>query len=267
MAKKWKFDWKIIIGIIAIILVIILARSLLFGSNNKDYSSDSTNSPSEKYSDSIKQSKSYDYNWEILDGYYDKITECSLKLGTLLNNMDTESASNQISFCQNEVNNALLMVYKWDRNNPSKETKAMKLDYEANSYFLSAYNIIIDYNINSYSLNTFKSRQKQALDLINKYIKNIQLIENSYLYTEYYKRYYKDKERLEESKTIILDLKKQLQELVETCPMEYILVEGYLCYEKCGSGYCQEDYTCCNNECVVCPVGSYLAIDCNCYST
>src|SRR3989344_5294222 len=130
MEKKYKFDWKIVFGIIILILVVLLARSLLLSSDE--------NGVYKKFKNSENIGVSDESMWESLDKYEDKIMECSLQIGTYLNNLDSESASSKIPTCQSELNNALLQIYKWDRDNPSKETKAMKIDYEGSSYFFSA---------------------------------------------------------------------------------------------------------------------------------
>lgn len=51
------------------------------------------------------------------------------------------------------------------------------------------------------------------------------------------------------------------------CSLGYVLGSDCICHQECGKGYyCLEGFTCCNEQCVSCPPGSFLGFDCKCYS-
>lgn len=214
----------------------------------------------------------YHYNaskiWKTLDKYEDKSTQCMLELSTSLNTLDYNIADIQVTSCKKIINDGLFEIERWYRENPdNKEFYVAKLDYGASGYILDFYKILIDMSRNSYTSEQGVARTQISIELINKYLENVDLITNLYSHTEYYLRYYKPHyEELSKSRQQIIELRNQMQKSLE-CPSGYTKGDDGLCHEVCGSSntYCTSG-SCCNGECLSCQEGSYLAIDCKCYS-
>lgn len=250
MAKKIKIskDWRNVLIFMAIFFLIVLIIYFTLNLNSK-------------------------IDWEMLDNYDDSLTSCSLQANSLMLNEKYEFAESQLIICKSIVNEALVKINGWGREDFSDEIKVAKIDYQTSSDFIDAVDLLLAVKLGNFDTpKNALDKLKQAKNLIDNSLSNINTIESIYSGTKYYKRYYQPKkEDIERSKKSIQDLKIQIQQTLDyynnlKCNSGYVLGEDYQCYPQCGdtTHYCTSG-ACCNNKCLSCPPGSYLATDCKCY--
>lgn len=133
---------------------------------------------------------SHDYMWSSLDRYNDDLISCSLQVVSLVANGRDDSAQSQLIICKSTVNEALVKINGWGREDISDEVKASKIDYELSSSYFDAVKLMVDVRECPKEIPT---KQNQIIDLLNNSMSSYDRLVSLYSDTKYYKRYYGSK--------------------------------------------------------------------------
>ena len=257
---------------LVIILVIIgLIKGYIIIDNNKS-SNDNSYMGFNEYMESADSSGLSSNMKEKLDLYEDRIYECSLQASNLMYSEDWISSRSKLNECKRIVDEAIVQINAWSRDENSNEIRAAKLDYYSTLRFFEACFLLLNIKEEKYnSPQEAVNKLNMASNLLNQALDKLSEFKQSYSHTEYYERYYESKlEEAEEGEEQLKEIKFQIDEILNyynnlECSEGYVLGEDYICHLECNGGYCNEDAICCGGGCYSCPSGYYLATDCFCY--